>query len=181
VRRTLYPHADCSFYLCVALPSDGRSRQAIRRPWHRSHWFAAARFPRAGDIRQVKSIWHHASDAGNGGSSSDHRYRVIDARHLAHRRDLRPSNTLVLLGGLGDTQVALAVLSRFCKRDTVALQLLRVLTALPAALDANRVPQHARIREAILPGSSQHRAHQIIGPWAGWHGLRLAARLPELV
>jgi hypothetical protein len=58
-------------YLCVAfaLQSDGRDKQ-FGRTWHRSHWFAAARFPRAGDISQVKSIWHHASDAVAGAPSS---------------------------------------------------------------------------------------------------------------
>jgi hypothetical protein len=63
--------------LFVALLSDGRDKQ-FGRTWHRSHWFDEARFPRAaavvGDIRQVKWIWHHAIDAGNGGPSSTPRH-----------------------------------------------------------------------------------------------------------
>ena len=63
LRNPSYPHADCGLPLCRLRLTVRRSRQAIRRTWHRSHWFAEARFPRAGDISQVKSIWHHASDA----------------------------------------------------------------------------------------------------------------------
>jgi hypothetical protein len=74
-----------------------------------------------------------------------HRHRVIDARHLVQRRDLRLSNTLVSLGGLGDAGVPSLSSLGACKEDTVAPQLLYVLTTLHAALDANRVPQHARI------------------------------------
>jgi len=87
-------------YLCVAfaLQSDGRDKQ-----------FGALGIAPTGSLELVSPGLVTSVKSNRFGITRvmplpalHHRYRVIDARHLAHRRDLRLSNTLVLLGGLGD-------------------------------------------------------------------------------